>query len=147
MCNSINKMLLSPPRSLAPTHRWEMTHTYFSGVSACSECNSSCLHAEAKSALVHLSLSFTPLKTCPSLLFTRRRKELRIQTHRFALQKTSMKTIPQLFPQSVCLPKGLDQLLFDLYKWNKWNFGGRVCLRIHTTLAKKDSKVFFELFK
>lgn len=48
-------MLLSLPRSLAPTHRWEMTHTYFSGVSACSECNLSCLHAEAKSALCSIS--------------------------------------------------------------------------------------------
>lgn len=103
-------MLLSPPHSLAPTHHWEMTHAYFSSVSARSECNLSWLHAEAKSALCSISalrpsLSFSPEKTCPSLLFAARRGELRIQTHRFALQKTSMKTIPRLFAHSVCCLK------------------------------------------
>lgn len=47
------------------------------------------------------------------------------------------------FPPSVCLPKGFDQLLFDLYKWNKWNFGGQVCFRTHKNGANKLRKVFF----
>lgn len=60
-------MLLSLPHSLAPTHHWEMTHAYFSSVSARSECNLSWLHAEAKSALCSIaalrpSLSFSPEK-------------------------------------------------------------------------------------
>lgn len=67
MCNLLNKMLLSLPHSLAPTHHWEMTHAYFSSVSARSECNLSWLHAEAKSALCSISalppsLSFSPPK-------------------------------------------------------------------------------------
>lgn len=113
MCNLLNKMLLCLPHSLAPTHHWERTHAYFSSVSARSECNLSWLHAEAKSALCSISalrpsLSFSPekkKKACPSLLFTARRGELRIQTHRFASQKTSMKTIPRLFAHSVCCLK------------------------------------------
>lgn len=72
MCNLLNKMLLSLPHSLAPTHHWEMTHAYFSSVSARSECNLSWLHAEAKSALCSISalrpsLSFSPPPKKPVL--------------------------------------------------------------------------------
>lgn len=94
--------------SYPPTHRWEMTHTYFSSVSARSDWNLSWLHAEAKSALFHLCsvhLSRLPLYK-PVLHYYSQQGERCWESRRIDLpcRKHLWKQFPCFFLRvSVCL--------------------------------------------